>query len=188
MTSGPVLDSSPLAARAAARPAEPTVEATVESTPQPVGAVPGSAPAGPAVDSRPRSRRLVAPLATLGVVVASTAYVGAVDPGQPGHYPLCPLRAIFGVDCPGCGGLRCVHALTRGDVAAAADFNLLAVVLLPVAVAAWLVWFRRAWTGTSPALTPARQRLRPLAPMVLVVVMLAFAVVRNFVPYLGSTT
>lgn len=41
----------------------------------------------------------------------------------------CPIRAAFGIDCPGCGGTRALGALMRGDVRQAARENLAAVVV-----------------------------------------------------------
>lgn len=140
----------------------------------------------PRVDPRPRARRLVAPVATAVGVIAATAFIRAVDPNEPGHYPLCPTMALFGIDCPGCGGLRATHALAHGDVAAALDHNALFVVLVPVLVAAWGVWVYRAWTGVTPALTRRREVVARTAPMIVLIVVMVFAVVRNFVPFLPS--
>jgi hypothetical protein len=105
----------------------------------------------------PRGRRLLAPLAVGGAALLGAAYLGVVDPNEPGHYPLCPTQALLGVDCPGCGGLRCVHALTRGDLVGALDHNALAVlVLLPLAVISWALWVRREWQGpTGPTAGPS---------------------------------
>ncbi|MDQ1287273.1 MAG: hypothetical protein QG622_838 [Actinomycetota bacterium] len=94
--------------------------------------------------------RLVAPAAVAAAVVAGTACVAIVDPGVPGRYPSCPWLALTGYPCPGCGGLRAVHALTRGDVSLAADQNLLVVAAVPVAVTAYLWWLRRRWSGPPP--------------------------------------
>ena len=94
----------------------------------------------------PRSRRLVAPLAVGALTLCSAAYVGFVDPNQPGHYPLCPTKALTGLDCPGCGGLRATHALVTGDVVGALDHNaLVALLIIPLALAAWVAWLVRCW-------------------------------------------
>ena len=50
--------------------------------------------------------RLAAPAGVLAAVAAAFAYVGTVDPNEPGHYPVCPLLRFTGLYCPGCGGLR----------------------------------------------------------------------------------
>jgi hypothetical protein len=140
----------------------------------------------PRIDERPRSRRLLGPIATALGAIGATAYIGMVDPNQPGHYPMCPTLAILGIDCPGCGGLRATHALAHGDIATALDNNALFVILIPVLVAAWAIWIYRAWTGVTPASTPRRERISRAAPIVILIVAMAFAVVRNLVPYLGS--
>jgi hypothetical protein len=148
--------------------------------------VPVQDSAEPTVDARPRARRLVAPLATAAGVLLATGYIRLVDPNEPGHYPLCPTLALLGVDCPGCGGLRATHALANGDIAAAIDHNALFVALVPLLIGLWAVWMYRAWTGVTPARTPTRDRISRAAPIVILVVAMAFAVVRNFVPFLGS--
>lgn len=138
------------------------------------------------VDARPRSRRLLAPVATAVGVIAATGYIRVVDPNQPGHYPMCPTLALFGIDCPGCGGLRATHALANGDLAGALDHNALFVVLVPALIVLWALWLRRAWTGVTPAPTARRLAVARIAPVVILLVVMVFAVVRNFVPYLAS--
>lgn len=151
-----------------------------------MSAAPVEVASGPRVDGRPRGRRLLAPLGTAAGVVIATGYVRAVDPNQPGHYPMCPTLALFGIDCPGCGGLRATHALAQGDLGAALDHNALFVVLVPVLVALWALWTYRAWTGITPARSHRRDAVSRAAPIVVLVVAMGFAVVRNFVPFLGS--
>ncbi len=138
------------------------------------------------VDERPRARRLVAPMATLAATGAALAYVAAVDPNEPGHYPLCPTQALFGVDCPGCGLMRGAHDLATGDVAGALDHNILLVALVPLAVVLWVRWLRRAWRGRDEPVTQAQFRRRNAVLLASLVAVLAFGVIRNFVPYLGS--
>lgn len=140
----------------------------------------------PRVDARPRARRLLAPVGTAVGVIAATGYIRMVDPNEPGHYPMCPTLALFGIDCPGCGGLRATHALANGDIASALDHNALFVVLVPVLVAMWAMWTYRAWTGVTPALTRRREVVARTAPMIALIVVMLFAVIRNFVPYLAS--
>lgn len=138
------------------------------------------------VDSRSRRRRLLAPLATGVVVVGGLGYLAAVDPNTPGHYPLCPTRALFGLDCPGCGALRGTHDLVTGNLAGALDHNILLVVFLPLAVVLWVRWVMRAWKGQTPAVSRAVFQRRTTVMITTLVAILAFGVIRNFVPYLGS--
>ena len=129
-----------------------------------------------------RNRPWFAPAAAAVAAVAALAYVAAVDPNEPGHYPGCPLQATTGLDCPGCGGLRCVHALVRGDIAAAADQNLLALLALPLLVLGWGYWLLRSLGRISAVAWP---RWSVPAAMIF---LLVFSIVRNIpaVPFLGS--
>ncbi len=51
--------------------------------------------------------------------------------------PLCPMRALFGVPCPGCGLTRATESLLLGEVAAALAYHPLVPVVLPVV--AWML-------------------------------------------------
>ncbi|WP_228718427.1 DUF2752 domain-containing protein [Kitasatospora acidiphila] len=95
----------------------------------------------------PVLRRLSRPFAALAATALPTAYIAAVDPNTPGHYPLCPFRQATGWWCPGCGGLRCVHALAHGEFTAGLHDNLLAVVLFVVLGVLWVRWAFAALTG-----------------------------------------
>ncbi len=152
---------------------------------------------GLAAAARSGWRPYAGPLLVAGGVLAATAYVAFVDPNQPGHFPLCPFKEITGLDCPGCGGLRAVHALTHGDLGTALDQNLLVTVLvLPLAVAAWVAWVLRCRPGRAAAprlasseagpapATPGRTAAaaalwRRWAPYALLVLIVGFTVVRN---------
>ena len=138
------------------------------------------------IDTRPRWRRLIAPVATAGGVLGASAYVYAVDPNVPGHYPLCPTRWLLGIDCPACGMLRGTHDLLHGDIAGAADHNILLFAVLPALVVLWALWLRQAWRGYRPPLTRGQARRRDRILISALVLILAFGVVRWFVPYLGS--
>ncbi|MFJ6214011.1 DUF2752 domain-containing protein [Streptomyces sp. NPDC092296] len=132
-----------------------------------------NAPAAPARPST--ARRLAPPLAALTAVALPVLYVAAVDPGTPGRYPVCPFHQATGWWCPGCGGLRCVHALTHGHPVQALHDNLLAVLACTAAALLWARW-------TAAALGP-----RPFRPPVLrgrhaaatIAALIAFTVLRN---------
>lgn len=138
------------------------------------------------VDERSRRRRLLAPLATGIGVLGGLGYLAAVDPNTPGHYPLCPTQALFGLDCPGCGTLRGTHELVTGNVAGALDNNVLLIVFLPLAVVLWVRWVLRAWRGRTPAVSRAVFQRRTTVMITVLVAVLAFGIIRNFVPYFGS--
>jgi hypothetical protein len=93
----------------------------------------------------------------------------------PGGLLECPLHATTGLWCPFCGGLRAVAALSHGDLAEAASFNVVVFALVPVLTVWWILSLRAAWDGRPhrwPLLTNRRW-------MVLGGVLLAFAVWRN---------
>jgi len=80
------------------------------------------------------------------IVAASTTLVCAAvwvgDPTTPhGPLPVCPTKALLGIDCPGCGSLRMLYSLMHGNVLAAARFNALGLVAVGL-----LVWAYVAWT------------------------------------------
>ncbi|MCA1220343.1 DUF2752 domain-containing protein [Streptomyces sp. 8L] len=93
------------------------------------------------------ARRLATPLGLLAGAAAAFTYVGLVNPNHPGHYPVCPLYALTGVYCPGCGGLRCAHAVATGDLATALHDNALAVAGFAVCAVLWVRWVWRVSTG-----------------------------------------
>jgi hypothetical protein len=57
------------------------------------------------------------------LVAASLAVLYYADPSTSAFYPACPLRAMTGLLCPGCGTTRALHALLHGQFATAFRFN-----------------------------------------------------------------
>nr|WP_058044866.1 DUF2752 domain-containing protein [Streptomyces roseifaciens] len=124
---------------------------------------------------RDRARLLAAPLGVAAGLAAAFGYVGAVDPGRPGHYPACPLLRCTGLYCPGCGGLRGVHALAHGDLPAALGANALAVAGYAAFAVLWCVWITRVLRGHEGVqLSPRARHWWALGTLVLL-----FTVVRN---------
>jgi hypothetical protein len=119
-------------------------------------------------------RRTAVPAGVLAVVLGAFAYVGAVDPNHPGHYPVCPLQRYTGVYCPGCGGLRSAHAFVHGDFLAALQDNALAVAGYLAFAVVWTVWTVHAARGR-----PLRVDLAPAHLWSLGALLLVFTVVRN---------
>ena len=121
-----------------------------------------------------RSGRRARPVAVGVGTLALTAYVAAVDPNRPGHYPVCPTYALAGVYCPGCGMLRATHDLTHGDVVGALQRNPLAPLVLAGMVALYVVWVVSRWTGRPVRWTPGRW-----TPWLVLAGFALFAVARN---------
>jgi hypothetical protein len=87
---------------------------------------------------------------------------------------VCPLYALTGLYCAGCGGLRATHDLLVGDLAGAWAMNPLWVLLVPVLLGLWLRWLVRALrTGRRAAAPPAWVAVTVAA------VLVAYSVARN---------
>ncbi|MFE5484763.1 DUF2752 domain-containing protein [Streptomyces sp. NPDC056527] len=131
-------------------------------------------PEATAAPPRPLARRLVAPLGTLVGVGAAFAYVGSVDPNEPGHYPVCPMLRFTGIYCPGCGGLRSAHAFVHGELGAALGANALAVVGYGIFAVVMVLWLIRAVRGV-----PMRLAIAPAWWWGIGAVLALFTLVRN---------
>ncbi|MFB7216072.1 DUF2752 domain-containing protein [Streptomyces sp. NPDC056255] len=154
--------------------ASPTPAAVPAPAPVPAPGHPYPPVFPPAPVPASRVRRLAVPAGVLAVVVGAFGYVGAVDPNQPGHYPVCPLLRFTGLYCPGCGGLRSAHAVAHGDIAAALGSNALAVAGYAVFAVLWALWVVRAWRGR-----PMSIAAKPVVWWGIGAVLLVFSVVRN---------
>lgn len=69
--------------------------------------------------------------------LAFAAVLHVVDPSE-ASFPACPFSAVTGLYCPGCGTLRCLHALLHLDLGSALDYNALTVLFVPAILLAWL--------------------------------------------------
>jgi Protein of unknown function (DUF2752) len=116
-----------------------------------------------------RRRGLYPALGSGALLAGALGYVGLVDPHKPGSvFPVCPFRLLTGWNCPACGGLRMVHDVLHGHLAAAIIDNVFLLVGIP-ALAGWLLLRRRS--GKSP--------LSPPAAAIVVIATLAWTVLRN---------
>ena len=113
-------------------------------------------------------------LAAVGLV--GCAYVALNDPNTSTLFPACPFKAATGLDCPGCGITRALHALLNGDMVRALDHNALFVLALPI-LTLWLVRGILRSTGRVSA-GPAMQ-WHPWMTWALVSTIGAFWIVRN---------
>jgi hypothetical protein len=91
--------------------------------------------------ARSRLARLGPPMLIAALAAGTCAAVWVGDPTTPGGVlPICPTKALLGVDCPGCGTLRMIYSLLHGDVLAAVRFNAFALVALGFLGVAYGTW------------------------------------------------
>ncbi|MDT5079503.1 MAG: hypothetical protein QOJ80_4140 [Mycobacterium sp.] len=78
-------------------------------------------------------------LAVAAGLMCTAVWVG--DPTTPGGpLPVCITKSLFGIDCPGCGGLRMVYSILHGDLYGALKYNALGLAALGLLVWAWAAW------------------------------------------------
>src|ERR1700751_1182209 len=113
--------------------------------------------------------RLYWTLGSGALLAGALGYIGLVDPHKPDSvFPICPFRLLTGWNCPACGGLRMVHDVLHGDLAAAITDNVALLVGIPL-LAIWVLLRRRS----------GKTLLSPPAAATVVIAMLAWTVVRN---------
>lgn len=147
------------------------------------GGVYGASVPGAALATRVELARRGAASLAVGAL-GTCAVLALADPGDSG-FPLCPTRALLGIDCPACGTLRGLHALFRGRPGQALDHNLLLLVAVPLGLLLWVGWVATAIGRPGPDLRAPRW-LVPVA----VGGALTFTVLRNLpggaLSWLGS--
>lgn len=95
-----------------------------------------------------------------GVVsLGAAAYVYyTFDPNLYNWFPKCPFKACTGLDCPGCGSQRAVHALLHGNFLEAFQHNALLIPFIPYLAAGFgyrclkepgehILKWRKIWFG-----------------------------------------
>ena len=123
----------------------------------------------PARRGNPRVGRLSVAVGSGAVLAGALGYIGLVDPHKPDSiFPVCPFRLLTGWNCPACGGLRMMHDVLHGDLAAAITDNVFLLIGIPM-LAGWVLLRRRSGKPLLPV---------PAVASVLVA-MVAWTVLRN---------
>jgi hypothetical protein len=121
--------------------------------------------------SRITADRGITIVSTLALV-ALVAAVCLVRPGATSWLPPCPLHALTGLYCPGCGSTRMLYHLVHGQLGMAFRDNPLSFIALPVV----LYGLVRQWLEPASGVF---NRIRPAWIVVFTVIVIAFTVVRN---------
>ena len=110
--------------------------------------------------------------AAVGTAAAGLMLLYFFAPEQHSFYPRCLFLAITRLECPGCGGLRAMHQLLHGHLAAAFHLNPLMIILLPVLCVAAIGRLANASRGRPLVVKPGWLWFLGLAGVV-------FGVLRN---------
>ncbi len=105
--------------------------------------------------------------------LALWAYV--LDPIVQGWTIPCPWYELTGTACPGCGLQRATHSLLHGDVRGAIEHNLLSLLLLPLTLAAFVVWYLQRCFG----MPLSRFELPAPITFTLAAIIIAYWILRN---------
>lgn len=113
------------------------------------------------------NRARVVALAAIAIAVVGVAYLAVADPTT--HpAPRCWFNAFTGLQCPGCGSQRAIHALAHMRVAEAWHFN--PAIFFAVPLAGLYAW--------SPARIE-RVLYHPLFMIAIASAILIFTILRN---------
>lgn len=116
---------------------------------------------------------------TICFLVATAIGAGFFYFINPAACPPCPLHALTGLNCPGCGATRAGHELLHGHFLAAVHLNAPLVLALPILLA----------VGLWPVLTgDTRDPVKTLAAhhqwgWLILLLVLTFGIVRNIPSY-----
>jgi len=109
---------------------------------------------------------------SFAILCAIVVFIAQYEPvSQKKYYPQCGFKMATGLDCPGCGGLRCVHALTRGRLGQAMQFHCGFVLCLPIflyLVGLWIRDWRR--DGLMPVPFSSTEAIRPMSWIAIIIV------------------
>jgi len=107
---------------------------------------------------------IAACVAGVVVLAAAAGVLFTNNPETSRLFPPCPVFAVTGLYCPGCGSTRASHHLMHGRVATAMTFNPLMVISIPIVVAMLL----------RPRITR-----RPITAWAAAAILIVYALLRN---------
>ncbi len=130
--------------------------------------------------ARVPGRTFVTPATTAAVAAGYLGVVAAIDPFRPMAVG-CPIRAMTGGFCPGCGSTRAVHALLHGDVVGSLICHPMVLPLIGMTAYLWVSWIARRQGGRrgGPKWALSATQLPAAIPLLLAVAFVTLTIVRN---------
>lgn len=107
---------------------------------------------------------------------AAAAFYFCLDPAQHAWMPKCMVHTLTGLQCPGCGSQRLLHALLHGDLAAAWHANAFLLLALPYLA---LMLIADLWSRRLPKLHRAVNSVAAITILCIAIALWTF--LRNFV-------
>jgi len=95
------------------------------------------------------NRSIIIFITAVFAALAAGLFLHRFNPEHHLFYPRCPLFALTGLQCAGCGATRALHLLLHGDFAGALAQNPLLFIAVPFAAACLLkpAWTRNRYVG-----------------------------------------
>lgn len=117
-------------------------------------------------------------LVGIGAIIIYTVF----DPAESALFPKCPFHALTGLDCPGCGSQRAIHALLQGHFQEALKANALFIAALPY-LGLWIILEALSKICNSQASRRLQSSLYgSKAAIAVLVIIILFWIIRNITP------
>ncbi|WP_407690111.1 DUF2752 domain-containing protein [Rubrobacter aplysinae] len=112
-------------------------------------------------------------------VLISISVLYLVNPTNSNLFPRCPFLAMTGCYCPGCGSLRAIHQLARGELVAALGLNPMMVLSVPFIAYYFTSQLKLTFFGQSLR----RFFIQPVFIWSLLLIILVYWILRNIPVY-----
>jgi uncharacterized protein DUF2752 len=98
----------------------------------------------------------------------------ATDYAPGSMYPECPFHALTGLHCAGCGSLRTMSCLAKGDFGAAWGKNKLALLLMPFVLWSFFAYGAKCFKISFPQIF-----IKPIFIWLLLALIIIYTIIRN---------
>lgn len=132
-------------------------------------------------------RRIITLLALLALLITAALLYGLYSPEHSALFPKCIFLRLTGLQCPGCGSQRAIHALLNIEIGKAISYNAPLVLSLPyLVVGLWCEGVLYLYKGMHNRWVTRAERIKGryysgLAVKIALVVVILFAILRNVI-------